>query len=201
MTLSRFVPRLVLITGLLSPLPGMAVQQKAPTVECGALTDAAKRRSCQDSLLLESDLHAPLPAGPSLWFTASYNSAADNSPSVLATLPAVRGKNRFGKSLRLNVRCKNKQLSAWVDWGESLVQGTIVTARFDGKAERWRWQFSADQKATFYLGKAELFIDRLLNAQLLVTEAVSRGEKPIIGEFNLQGSDRALSPLRQACGM
>jgi hypothetical protein len=119
---------LVLVASVLHSLPGIA-QQGTPAAACSTLRDEPRRRACEDSLASREVAGESSALGPSRWFTASYIDV-DHVPTVLATLRASEGVNRFGASPRLNLRCKHKQLTAWVDWGQYLVSGTVVAFRF-----------------------------------------------------------------------
>ncbi len=174
---------------------------ESPSADCPAVQGDPRRRVCPDSLVKRSELGEPIPAGNSKWFTASYNDATDNSPTIVATLPASPPKNHVGRFPQLNVRCKGNQLNAWVDWGQSLASGTSMTFRLDDRSVRLDWQFSSDHKAFYFLGKAKPFIETLLKAERFTVQAALRGQPLIAADFVLRGADRTLGPLLRACGL
>ncbi len=193
------LPLLVLAASVIHSLPGIA-QQGTPAAACSTLRDAPRRRACEDSLVSSKIAGESSALGPRLWFTASYIDV-DQVPTVLATLRASEGVNRSGASPRLNLRCKHKQLTAWVDWGQYLVSGTVVAFRFGNeKSPRSNSQLSSDHKASFFTGGVGPFIQDLLRNDRLVARATPYGENPITAVFILKGAGRALGPLQGACG-
>lgn len=201
MRLSWLVPLLVLAVSVVAPPRWIAAQQKSPIEACPAVQGDPRRRVCPDSLVKRSELGEPIPAGNSKWFTASYNDATDNSPTIIATLPASQPKTHVGRLPQLNVRCKGNRLNAWVDWGQSLESGTSMIFRLDDRSVRLDSQFSADHKAFYFLGKAKLFIETLLKAERFTVQVTPRGQTPITADFVLRGADRTLGPLLRACGL
>jgi hypothetical protein len=201
MSVSWLVPLLVLTVSVVAPPRWVAAQQKSPIEACPAVQGDPRRRACPDSLVKRSELGDPIPAGNSKWFTASYNDATDNSPTIIATLPASQPKNHVGRLPQLNVRCKGNHLNAWLDWGQSLESGTSIVFRLDDRSVRLDWQFSSDHKASYFLGKAKPFIEMLLEAERFTVQVAPRGQTTITADFVLRGADRTLSPLLRACGL
>ena len=136
------------------------------------------------------------------WESDTSQNPVDDSTTVTALLEAQTGRSKFGKKIRLLLRCKSHKTEAYIDWDAYLgMDATLVTTRIGKhKAVQSEWQISTDYQATFYPGGGAGFIRQLLGQDRLVVELTPYGDSPVTAIFMLDGIDQVVEPIKKECG-
>jgi type VI secretion system protein VasI len=176
--------------------------------KCAAVIDSVKRLECFDSLT--KILPAPTPSSPSApapdigkWRVNESVSPLDDSKTVTISLDAnspVPAKYKRESTPTLVIRCQQKQISAFVNFGFYLTtQNLPVTTRLDKeKATSRTWSISTDYEAVFAPSERE-FVKSLLKHQQMLIELTPYSESPVMTTFDLTGLTSAIKPLQEAC--
>ena len=151
------------------------------------------------------------PAFTGDWQVSQFRSPNDGSPAIamtLATNTVVPGQSQVAPGMALlSLQCAEGNTSAILQFGKDVLRdlegsGDVVY-RINGRGEaHLTFQQSTDGKA-MGLWTNELsvpFIESLIGANSLNIEAIPYKELPVKARFNVSGLDKAIAPLREACG-
>ena len=85
------------------------------------------------------------------WDVRISSSPIDDSKTVILSLEADSGKNKWGKKPTLTVRCKENSTDFYINWNSYLGSDADVLTRIgSSKAITSRWSMSTDKESTFH---------------------------------------------------
>jgi hypothetical protein len=168
---------------------------------CSALAEDDVRLACYDSLLGRSLGTGSTRSGQ--WEISRSVSPLDDTPLVKISLNA---ENELVGSLGtyrpwLALRCKEKTVDIFVVTGMVGAGGeTRVRYRIDKAATVDSvWENSTDDKAIFYPGPTEEFIEHLIAGERMYFEVHPYRSSPTAASFDLRGLSDLVPDLRSAC--
>lgn len=211
MTDSLNLTRVVFIAGLLFALA--VPHADAATVEdslgeCASIKGSFKRLDCYDALAREYG--PPTTEGKDLsagaWKVEQVASGISDATDVYMVVHAVESIAGETEEVRpvLVLRCEDKNTAVIFNFARFIEQSRAEAAiRIDdGVVSGASLKMSASGKAFgYWQGEAAVpFIKRLLTAKRLLVEVKPFGARAVLAEFPVAGLDKAVLPLRQACG-
>ena len=117
--------------------------------------------------------------------------------------------SQYGELKRgtLIIRCMENTTSLYTKWGGHFMSDNRNNGRVDyrvdaKKASRVSMRESTNNKSLgLWSGSQSIpFIKQLLNAKQLYIRATPYSESPVEMAFNVTGLEKAIEPLREACG-
>ena len=136
------------------------------------------------------------------WTILSTTNPLDDSPTVVASIAAKSGVSGvLSEPVRLFVRCESNKTDAYVAWHDYLGSDATVpvTVRFPPETARTELHgVSSDNTATF-IPRSIPFARSLLTSERLVVQTTPYNESPVTAIFELQGAQRAVSQVAEAC--
>lgn len=172
--------------------------------KCAVVDGDLARLECFDSLTARKNLNGrqvlPTPVeGKGKWVVTVDINPIDDSKTVSLILDAESGKNRWGKSVYLVVRCKSNSTDLYIGWNDYLGSDAYVTTRVgDNKATTQFWNMSSNSKATFHREPIP-FLKEILVSPKLVAQVTPYNKSPVTAIFNTAGLENAIKPLRETC--
>lgn len=137
------------------------------------------------------------------WRVNTTTHPADGSTTVVLYRGAmeVRAHSALHTPI-LYVRCKRGATELYIDWHDYIPGSTHqVTTRLDrGPTQARMWSLSRSNVATFYPDSPVDFLQALMQADLLYTEATPYNTSPVTAVFDVEGLAEAIQPLRTQCG-
>ncbi len=180
-----------------------AIDEKA-YAKCAIVDGDLSRLECFDSLAKVNNLDGrqiqPTEiTGKGKWTVSVDVNPVDDSKTVTLRLDSDSGKNRWGKSVYLIVRCKSNSTDLYIGWNDYLGREASVLTRVGrNKAITKRWSISTDSKATFHR-KPIPFLKEMLLSNKLVAQITPYNESPVTAIFDTKGLKNAIKPLRETC--
>lgn len=175
---------------------------------CVRIDDPDTRLNCFDDAFVETEVQQPL--SQSDWSVRVDKSALDDSKTVVLTLTSKdQFWNQYGQLKRgtLIIRCMENTTSLYTVWGDHFMSDNGNSGRVDyrvdaKKASRVSMRESTDNKALglWSGGQSIPFIKKLLGAEQLYIRATPFSESAVEMAFNVTGLEKAIEPLREACG-
>lgn len=195
---------LIILTGL--SIAGPAISQDVS--HCVGIDDPDTRLSCFDDAFVETEVQQQSPKSD--WSVRVDTSALDDSKTVVLTLSSKdQFLSQYGQLKRgtLIIRCMENTTSLYTVWGGHFMSDNRNSGRVDyrvdaKKASRVSMRESTDNKALglWSGGQSIPFIKKLLGAEQLYIRATPFSESAVEMSFNVTGLERAIEPLRDACG-
>jgi len=184
MLIPLLVALMMMVTACSTPVPEAATQvpEAPPTPEI----DATVAEPTQ-------------PPSIGAWSINESTDILDDSKTIIASLTATQGTSTFGEPIVLVLRCKGKELDAFILW-ESYLDNPRVTMRADGgTATTSAWNISNTNTTTFYPNPRSIIIQKLIPSARLVVRVTPYNENPITAVFDLTGIDKAGQKILEAC--
>lgn len=196
----------VLTTLLLSmfSIPAHADVTDKDIAICAAKEGDLTRLECYDELARRNGLDGPQRQDTHIeekgeWIVRVETNPIDDSNTVYLSLFSDTGKNRWGHSPVLTLRCQSNKTELYINWNDYLGRKANVLTRVgENKAMTQNWGLSTDSKATFH-PKAISFIKDMMKSGKMVAQITPYNESPVTAIFNTQGLDNAIQPLRETC--
>ena len=195
---------LIILTGL--SIAGPATAQDVS--HCVGIDDPDTRLSCFDDAFVETEVQLPSPKSD--WSVRVDTSALDDSKTVVLTLASKdQFLSQYGQFKRgtLIIRCKENTTSLYTIWGGHFMSdnrnGGRVDYRVDAKkASTVSMKNSTDHQALglWSGGQSIPFIKKLVGAERLYIRATPFSQSAVEMSFNITGLEKAIEPLREACG-
>lgn len=203
--------RVIFLAGLLFAVlshSALAGALEDGLVKCAAIEGSFKRLDCYDALAREYGPAAPqaeaTPAGK--WKVEQRASGISNGTDVFMVVQAVekiRGKDGQVRPV-LVVRCQDNNTAVIFNFARFIEKSRAEAALRidDGSVMAASLKMSASGKAFgFWQGEEAIpFVKRLLGGKRLLVEVTPFGARPVLAEFPVEGLDKAVAPLREACG-
>ncbi len=181
-----------------------AIEEKE-YAKCAAIDGDLARLECFDGLArvkkLDGRQAQPVSTdGVGQWVVSADINPVDDSKTVTLLLRSDSGKNRWGKSPLLIVRCMSNSTSMIINWSAYLGREAEVLTRVGAnKAATTRWALSTDSQATFH-PQPIAFLKQLLAETKMVAQITPYNESPVTAVFDTRGLENAIKPLRETCG-
>jgi hypothetical protein len=207
---------LTMLVGI-SSVPMAARSQTSPSPNpmslCSSIWDKAERLACYDRVVTEKPqqprasnrsalpdgLHSGSPGGIVADIASNL---LENSRDVFMRAQAAFNQFDFVRRRTLLIRCKDKRLDVYVDWGEKIEvgrQGIAVAQRFDaGSVSTSSWNGSTSGDTTFHPQPLE-FLRQAGNSSTVVVQTRVGNKSPITAEFNIAGLRNILEATPNAC--
>jgi type VI secretion system protein VasI len=200
------LPAVLVLAG--APLPVAAGAIEDALSDCAAIAGSFERLDCYDALArghgTDQAEVAPAPAGK--WKVEQRDSGISGAVDVYMVVQAVEKIQGEDGQVRpvLVVRCENNSTAVIFNFARFIEQSRaeIALRIDDGEVVAASLKMSASGKAFgFWRGdRAIPFVKRLLGGKRLLVEVTPFGARPVLAEFPVEGLDKAVAPLRKACG-
>lgn len=178
---------------------------------CAAIEASVNRLSCFDDLAKKRNV-----AGPAVtvetkgkWSVVSETSKIDDSTNVSVSLESDNTfTGRFGRQLTAStyIVCRENKTQFYFIFGDHFLSDIQsygdVTYRIDKKPARSEGMTASTDNSALGLwnGAGVPFIKDLLSAKYLLVQVTPYNESAVTAEFTVAGLERAILPLRKACG-
>ena len=135
------------------------------------------------------------------WLVRDDVGPLDDSRTVTLRLISDTGRSVYGDPVSLVLRCRSGELDAYINWKSYIAEDyPRVTYRVgNSEAETKTWINSSDNRATFFRGNEQIFIEELVRSRKFVAQVTPYNESPITATFDLHGLNAAIRPLRASC--
>ena len=192
-----------------NPFSGLALLvanttcQAAVDAELFPVFDRTKARELLDVAATTDSIGSTVdPPDTDPWTILNTTNPLDDSPTVIASIAAKSGVSGvLSEPVRLSVRCESNKTDAYIAWHDYLGSDATVpvTVRFPPETARTEsHSVSSDNTATF-IPRSIPFARSLLTSERLVVQTTPYNESPVTAVFELQGAERALSQVAEAC--
>lgn len=134
------------------------------------------------------------------WDVSFSADPIDDSKTVVLSLTADSGKNKWGSLVTVIARCKQNSTDFYINWNSYLgTDADVLTRIGSNKAVTSRWSMSTNKKSTFHK-KPISFLKEMQNSNKLVAQISPYNASPVTAIFDTSGLENAIVPLREACG-
>ena len=182
---------------------------RAAIGHCAKLTDTGGRLACYDRIAASLGLRArPAAQLGKQWTLRRNENPLDDTATVYGFTTAISGKNVWGRSPVLVVRCQSNSTDVYVNWNTYLgddgdlggASFKSVTYRVDkGQPMTGRWTLSTDSEATFASSPIAL-MRKMVGAERLVVRVVPFEQNPIVAVFDISNGRPVYEDVAKTCG-
>lgn len=177
--------------------------------DCTAISDATKRLACFDILAERAAVDASAGAAKKKtgWRVATTVSPMTDKQEVFLQR---RSENTvetdvFGEAHPVfAIQCLNGKTSVAVNWGFIVDGGTIpVTYRIDAEEPKTGMIKVSDDFRSIAAWESDpviAFLKNLIGKKKLAVQVTALSQGPVRAVFDVTGLEKAISPLRKACG-
>ncbi len=192
---------LLMLLMLAAPLPAAADELAKDLAACAGIDDDAGRLACYDTL---ASREAEAAKREKNWFVSSYASRTEKAGNVFMSMDAlepVRDASGFMHTPALCIHCTHQKTHVYVVYGSRLSGGTweIEEAMDDGPAAAGAWEPDAGFTALHRTG-AVAFLKTLMKHKVLTLKIMPPNDKLQTARFPVNDLQKAIGPLRRACG-
>jgi type VI secretion system protein VasI len=177
---------------------------------CAAIQNNINRLSCFDDLARARKVDAPevVSAGENNWSVTTETSKIDDSKNVFLQVESeneFEGKYGSNKKASIMIACRQGKTDLFFSFGDHFMADSggygDITVRIDRqKAINVSTIGSTDHGALgLWNGTGIKLIKSLFGKSKLLVVATPFSENSITVEFDVQGIEKAVSPLRKAC--
>lgn len=202
--------KILLLIFLVPVIANANIDAKVDT--CKSMTDSNQRLSCYDNLFERKIKSKSDEKTTGKWVVEEEISPIDDSKTVTLMLNADSPiQVRYTKSTPyLVIRCKENKTEMYIGFNTFLGSNTIYpTTRIDSEkaVSDMKWSISTNHKAMFYDGsnykgyvKVTDYIKKLQTKNKYFVQVTPYSENTVNTTFTIIGLDKAIEPLREACG-
>ncbi len=185
-----------IITLLFTALFSQASPIEDELLKCYKLSNDSQRLLCYD--LLTSSLEEKKSKLKSIgkWDVKLKVDPITQEKFFLLSLPADIGHGKWNKPVTLHIRYGKKKTVLYINW-KNFVQNSPITLKIDGKLyNKKRWRVSKNGKITYYSGKSEILIRKLLKASKLSAKSNIIDSSPSLAIFDVSGLKEVYDSLK-----
>jgi type VI secretion system protein VasI len=134
------------------------------------------------------------------WVITKDVSSVDDTKTFSGALLANEAIARKILTPLLILRCKEREVDAFIVWGDYLGNKTtsVVTRIDNAAATIGDWLISTDFESSFHSEPTD-FIEKIYGHFKLVARVTPYGESPVTMTFYLKGSKKIIKELRSNC--
>lgn len=124
----------------------------------------------------------------SKWTVTTDVNPINDSKRIVFSLMADEGVSNYRRPIVLMIRYDSNRTEVYIVWDDYLGDRVYVTMRIgDEKAERFQWNNSTDNKATFYPKNSVALISKMVQVERVVFQCTPYSESPVTAVFDVRG--------------
>ncbi len=195
------VKHLVFISFFLLSLSLSATPLEEELLKCYKVSNDSQRLLCYD--MISSSLQQEHSKLKSIgkWDVKLKIDPLSQKKFFLLSLPADIGHGKWNKPVTLHIRCEKNKRILFIDW-KNFVQSSPIILKIDNKLyNKKRWKVSKNGKITYYSGKSEVLIKRLLKSRKLSVKSKIIDSSPSLAIFDISGLKDVYDSIQNLCEM
>ncbi len=156
-------------------------------LKCYKLSNDSQRLLCYDMIASSLEQKESKLQSIGKWDIKLKVDPITQKKFFLLSLPADIGHGKWNKPVTLHIKYEKDRKVLYINW-KNFVQNSPITLKIDGKLyNKKRWKVSKNGKITYYSGKSEVLINKLLKANKLSVKSNIIDSSPTLAIFDISG--------------